>query len=58
MKSIRNLTEDQAIAIAAQIITRRAVSGVAVRRDPTALGPAGRFAVEVDTYAGEEEHTP
>jgi hypothetical protein len=54
MKIIGNLTEEQAVQVAAQVITRRATRGARIERDTTS-GSAFRFQVEVETFTAEEE---
>lgn len=57
MKLIDNLTEEQAIAVAAQVVTYRAVRGAKVVRPDRAVR-YNCFAVEVETYSAEETVAP
>lgn len=54
MKQIRNLTEDQALDLLPQIITRRAVRAATIVRDLSET-ISRRFIIEVETYSAEEE---
>lgn len=53
MKTISNLTEEQAVMVAAAVVTFRAVRGAKVVRVRDADYPR-LFAVEIETYSAEE----
>lgn len=55
MKRIENLTEEQAVAVVAQLVTFRAVRGAKITRDRDPnKNVYHSFVVEVETYSAEE----